>query len=326
MRIKKKDKDKVKRILFITLSNIGDIVLTTPVLGVLKREFPEAKIDVISGPNGSEIFSGHPFVWSLIVYDKFANIESKKQLIKNLRRNKYDLIVDLRNSLFPFLIGSKYRNSIMPSVPFRNKHKKEEHLWKLKALGLDIQDAEFSFHFDQKDKELVKRMLAENNVDKEFVIISPGAKSHIKRWTKQGFVLVADRIIGELNMDVVMIGDKMDKEIVREITSLMNNRPVDFTSKLTLRQLGALIGRARLLVTNDSAPMHIASALGIDIIAIFGPTDPAKYGPRGKENSVMRQDLTCSPCELAQCVKDHDCMELVRADDVFKEVKRILSK
>jgi heptosyltransferase II len=327
--MKIRHKEKVKRILFITLSNIGDIILTTPALSILRREFPDAGIDVLSGPNGEEIFSNHPFVAKFILYDKFSKLQSKKYLIRALRKNRYDLIIDLRNSLFPFLIGSRYRTAVV--YPFsrdnRAVHKKEEHLFKLKELGLDIDGAQFAFYIDSIDEAFVKDLLANSGIKKDFVVVSPGAKSHIKRWTKEGFGFVCDRIIDELNCDVIMAGDRKDKEIIFGINSIMKNKKaIDLSSKLNLRQLGALIERSRLLITNDSAPMHIGHAVGAKVLAIFGPTDPEKYGPRGKYDVVIKEALTCSPCEVAQCKKNHECMNLIDPSRVFQTVKDMVSK
>jgi len=323
--VKIKDKGKIKRILFITLSNIGDIILTTPILAVLKKEFPQANIDVISGPSGKEIFLGHPFVSVLVVYDKFSKLQSKRQLVKNLRNNKYDLICDLRNSLFPFLIGARYRTSLIRKWPSGLRHKRDEHILKLKEIGLDVTHAPFSFHIDAKDQTFVSETLSDMGIKKDFVVVSPGAKSHIKRWNRRGFALICDRLINEVNMDVIMVGGVQDKEIVSKITAHMKKKARDLTAKLTLRQLGALIRSSRLLITNDSAPLHVGSAVGARVLAIFGPTDPRKYGPTGKHDTVIRKKLKCAPCEVAQCKENHECMNLIDPNTVFDTAKKMLT-
>lgn len=322
--MKIRNKEEIRRILFITLSNIGDIVLTMPALSVLKREFPGASIDALSGPNGGEIFSGHPYVSRFMIYDKFSKTRFKIELINRLKKNRYDLIVDLRNSLLPLLIGSRYRTPVIRFFGRGSAHKRDEHLNRLKGLGLDVRDAPFAFHVNDKDTGYVKALLADGGIKKRFVAISPGAKSRIKRWTKEAFASVCDRLIGELGLDVAMIGDKQDADIVSEIKRLMKNRALDLSDKLTLRQLGALIKLSSLVITNDSAPMHISHAVGMTVLAIFGPTDPRKYGPRGGEDVIIRKEIDCSPCEAAQCKKNHECMKLISADEVFEAAKRML--
>jgi heptosyltransferase-2 len=322
--MKIKDKDAIKKILVITLSNIGDIVLTTPVLSVLKREFPAARIDVLCGPNGKEIFSGHPFVYDFIMYDKLSKPHFKKELIRKLRINRYDLVVDLKNSLLPLLIGARRRTPIIRPAAPGAVHKKDEHLRTLERIGLPVKDAQFAFYLDDDDRNLVSGILADREVKKDFVVVSPGAKSHIKRWTKEAFASVCDALTGELGLDVVMVGAREDAGIISEIKALMKNKAFDLSGKLSLRQLGALIERSRLLITTDSAPMHIGHALGAKVLAIFGPTDPKKYGPKGQGDVIIRKALACSPCETAQCKKNHECMKIISAREVFEAAKKML--
>ena len=118
------DKNKIKRILFISLSNVGDIILTTPVLKVLSENFPEARLDVMVGPRGGELFKNHPAIFKVIIYDKHVPVGNKQRLIRKLRKVKYDLIVDMRNSLFPILLGARYRTSPIHNAPTSIKHKK----------------------------------------------------------------------------------------------------------------------------------------------------------------------------------------------------------
>lgn len=204
---------------------------------------------------------------------------------------------------------------------------KQRHLMKLAGLGLDINDAPFLFYISDTDKGAVENLLKTYAAASGLVVISPGAKSHIKRWTKEGFARLCDRLIEELELIPVMVGDEQDKKIIAEIMAFMKKKDkvLDLSAKLTLRQLGALMERARLVITNDSAPLHIASAVGARVLAIFGPTDPKKYGPLGKFDKVIKKMLDCSPCEVAQCGKDHECMNLIGADEVFEAAKRMLS-
>ncbi|MBI4335284.1 MAG: glycosyltransferase family 9 protein [Candidatus Omnitrophica bacterium] len=324
--MKIKNKEKIKRALLISLSNFGDIILTTPVLSALKRELPNAEIDVMSGPAGSQIFVGHPLVSNFIAYDKFANLRVKAALIFNLRKKRYDLTVDLRSSLFAILTGSRYHTPLMGRRARGPAHKMDEHLRKLETLGLDTSGARFAFYVGQEDRSFIDKLLAEGGIKKDFVVVAPGAKSHIKRWAGEGFALACDRLIKELALDIVMVGDSQDKEIIDKIARAMRNKAHDLSSKLSLRQLGALIARSKLLITNDSAPMHIGCSLGAKVLAVFGPTDPKKYGPLGARDVIMRKGLDCSPCELAQCGKNHECMKLITADEVFEMAQKMLRK
>ena len=321
------DKGKVKRILVITLSNIGDIVLTTPVIDVLEKEFPHVRIDVMVGPNGKEIFKNHPRVFKTIVYDKHIPVTEKQRLINKLRKLKYDLIVDLRNTLFPFLVGAKYRTSPIQRGSEKSLlHKKDWHLRKLKQLGMNINNACFSIHTSKSDKDYVDRLINGISDEDNFVAVSPGAKSLIKRWRKDGFIQLCEKLIEELELSLVMIGDHNDNELANEIKDAVGNKVHNFTGKTSINQLAYLLKRSKMLVTNDSAPLHIGSAVGTKVLAVFGPTDPHKYGPQGEGDRVVRKGLHCSPCELAQCRFDHECMKLISPDEVFNVVKEMLKK
>ncbi|MDD5681103.1 MAG: glycosyltransferase family 9 protein, partial [Candidatus Omnitrophica bacterium] len=319
------DKNKIKRIPFITLSNIGDIVLTTPVISVLSEHFPSVRLDVMAGPNGEELFRRHPAVFKVIVYNKRVSLKEKQRLIRKLRKVRYDLIVDMRNSLFPFLLGARYRTSPIQNIPKSVTHKKQQHLWKLKSLGLDIKDAPFCLHISKEDAGFAEKLMEGLDKNRPIIAVSPGAKSEIKRWTQKGYTELIRRLINELGAQIIMVGDKIDKVLVKDIVSAIKNNVVDFSGKTTLCQLAAILKNSDLLITNDSAPMHISVAVGTDVLAIFGPTDHRLYGPGGNNDRVIRKKLHCSPCEKAQCEFEHECMKDIKADEVFKAVTEMLS-
>ena len=323
------DKSKVNRILFISLSNIGDIILTTPVLKVLSGNFPKAKLDVMIGPDGGELFKNHPAVFKVVIYDKHISMKDKQRLIRKLRKIKYDLIIDMRNSLFPILLGAKYRTSPIRNAPELIKHKKHRHLWKLSVIGLGVLDAPFFVHIPPEDDTHIDRTMMELDGNKPIIAISPGAKSGIKKWTKEGFAELTNRLIEELDAQVLFVGDGSDSRLIKDImlpALPVKNGAMDFSGKTTLCQLAALLKRCDLLITNDSAPLHMAEAVGTKVLAIFGPTDPEVYGPKGRKNRIVRKNLHCSPCGKAQCEFKHECMKNINADEVFQIAKEMLGK
>jgi len=321
MKINKKD---VRRILLITLTNIGDIILTTPLITALDKEFPNARLDVMTGPQGRDIFIHHPRIFKVIIYNKHIPLREKRRLIRKLKVIKYDLVVDLKNTLFPLLIGSKYRTSPIQTVPENVVHKKDFHLYKLKTLNIDVHDASFSIYVSKRDQDYIDALIEKIPDKKRLVLVSPTAKSLIKRWEKTSFAEVANRLMEELDMTVAMIGDHADRDIIDDIISEMKSKPYNFAGMTTIPQLAHLIKKSQLLITNDSAPMHLGSAVGTKVLAIFGPTDPNKYRPLGKENRVIRKNLFCSPCEIAQCKFKHECMKQISTDEVYKTAKGML--
>lgn len=323
MKIKKSE---IKRILLITLTNIGDIILTTPIIAVLEREFPNARLDVMVGPLGKGIFVDHPRVFKVIVYNKHLPLQEKRRLVQKLRKIKYDLAIDLKNTLFPILIGARYRTSPIQNTPKELVHKKEYHLWKLKQLGIGVAaDEPFSIHVNKKDQEYIDALLYKINNREKLVAVSPSSKSLIKRWDRSGFAEVCERLIEECKAAVVMIGDNSDTDVIEEIMKDMKNKPYNFAGTTSITQLAHLLKRSKLLITNDSAPMHVGCAVGTNVLAIFGPTDPYKYGPRGKKDRIITKKVHCSPCETAQCRFKHECMKSISADEVYRAAKDMLS-
>ncbi len=319
------DKTKIQRILFITLSNIGDIVLTTPAMRVISEDFPEAELDVMAGPNGAEIFNGHPAVSKMIIYDKHASFSEKRRLVKGLRQAGYDLVVDMRNTLFPFIVGARYKTNPFLAPPRSIRHKKKEHLWKLSTIGLGVEDAPFYVHISHDDRKFIDKALAKTDRQRPVIAVSPGAKSSIKRWPGEKFSLLLGRLIKELGAQIIIVGDSADTPLARDI-SVDKEGVMDLSGRTTLGQLASLLERSDLLITNDSAPLHLAGAVDTKVLAIFGPTDPAAYGPTGRHDRIARKKLHCSPCGKAQCRFHHECMRSLDVDEVFDTAKEMLAR
>jgi len=318
------DRSKVRRILVISLSNVGDVILTTPVVRTLEAYLPDARIDVLVGPNGEEVFAKDPAVSKVIVFDKHAVLIEKRRLVAKLRSLKYDLVVDLRNTIFGLLIGPRYRTSTIQVPPAAALHKKEEHLCKLKGLGIEPLFHDLSVHLTRDDERLAANLLAAEGVHGDFVAVAPGAKGVLKRWPEDAYAMLCDRIAAEMKNAVVFVGSGEDAEIIQRIRVKMRTKPVSLVDRTALRELGSVLKRSRLVITNDSAPLHLGCAVRAKVLAIFGPTDSAKYGPAGPSDVVMRKELACAPCESAQCLRQHECMRSITVDEVYDAAARML--
>jgi len=316
----------VKRILVITLSNIGDAVLTLPVVGSLMQNFRYADVDVVVGIRAREVFEGDPRIKNMYVYDKAASLNQNLKFILNLRRNRYDLIVDLRNGFLGFFIGPRFWLKPTLKSPKGKIHKIDVHLYKIEKLGLKIDPNSYPIWIRQIDADNMSELLRKRGIlsSDSVVCISPGAKSHIKRWREDGFAEVCDRLIDEFKVKVLFVGDSDDCQICDRIINSMKNYAVSISGQTNLRELAWCIKRSRLLITNDSAPLHIAGSIGTPSVAIFGPTDHKKYGPRDGLGIAAYKRLHCSPCEVALCKYNLECMKAVEADEVFEAAEIIL--
>ncbi|MBI4982587.1 MAG: lipopolysaccharide heptosyltransferase II [Candidatus Omnitrophica bacterium] len=326
----------IKKILFVTLSNIGDVVLTLPVLDYLKSNFPDSKITVIVGPRPAEIFKNNPNIAKLIIYDKELRLRSKIKLLLELRKESFDFVVDLRNSFFGFFIPAKYKSSFF--VPESIKHMRDRHFYKIKAKIPELENKaqDLKLNFDKKslylsedDEKYIIEILRQNNIAPEdkIVVISAGARSHTKRWPKEKFSELVGVIGKEFKVKIILVGDKDEAVINKYILEHAGYPVVDLSAKTNLGQLGCLIKKAKLLVTNDSASLHLASYLDIAVVAIFGPTNDEKYGPWSEKSVVAKREIFCRSCEEAQCrFGTLECLLLVKVEDVMRRVREILTQ
>lgn len=322
------DKAKVKRILVISLSNIGDVVLTTPVIQALRENFPRAHLAVLVGPRAFSVFKSDRRIDKKIIYDKSICWRNKLGLVNRLKADRYDLVVDLRQTLFGVFLGARYRSSLFARPPKSLVHMKDRHLWKLKSLGLDIDHtAGPSVMFSEDDQNHIGRMFAKWQVKdgQAIVAMAPGARNMTKRWEKEGYRQLAGRLTKEYNARIIMVGDRQDELLAQEIISRIEPAPLNAAGKTSIGQLAFLLTKCRLLVSSDSAPMHLGWAVNTPVVAIFGPTSHEKYGPGGPDDIVLRRDITCSPCEQSLCPGGtRRCMKLISAEDVFQACKKIL--
>lgn len=310
------------KILFITLSNIGDCILTLSVLDLLIDKYKDAEFSVICGPRAEEVFIDNQFIKKIIIYDKKSTFKNKLKLVTQLYRERYDLAIDLRHTLFPFFlkahIGSKLFNSSKNII-----HARDKHFSRLKNYLLTDRQ-------ENKDKKNNKKYFFQEHNNKfneyrDFVLVAPGTRSHLKRWRIDGFAKVCDRIVEVLGLNIILVGENEDSVIANEILSKMKKQAINLVGKTSLAELADLIVKSKLIISCDSACLHLSSYLNIPIVSIFGPTDARKYGPWSEKNIVVRKRIRCAPCQNAGCkIKTFDCMLLLGADEVFKAVEKII--
>jgi heptosyltransferase-2 len=333
------NKTDIHTILFVTLSNLGDIILTTPVLERIHEEFPEAKIDVITGDPGKALFPGHPAVREVIVPRRHSPLAVRFLSTMALRRRRYDLAVDLKNSLLPFIVGAKYKASSLATAlkgqgargkgrEKAKQHKVYEHLSRLASLGIDISGTpKFFIPVTQEEKVFVDKAL-KSAAGKKIVVMNPGAKSHLKRWDAAKFADLAVRLTETQGCHIFVVGNDDDKDVMARFLPLAKSCVTDLSSRTSLGALADLMRRSGLVVTNDSAPLHVASAVNAPTVAIFGPTDEAKYGPLASKSIVVRPpDIVCRPCGKALCSigPDEGCISRLSVEEVFEAARKILT-
>ncbi len=319
----KADPAKVKRIVVITLSNIGDIIVSFLVLDILQKKFPDAALAVVVGPKGESIFQGNPELEEVFVFDKQQSMGQTIAFVNRLRKYRFDLAVDLRNTAIPFLIGARY---VTP--PFlRNDpavHMKARHLNRLRSV-VEFEDQAYpktALYISDQDKKYVDEIIrTQIGSAKKFVIICPSAADHRKRYSEEGFAELADRLTKSYGVAAVFLGDKGEgSEVVGRIIAKMKQPAVDLSGQTNLKQLSELLRRSSLAIVNDSGPMHIASYLDVPVMTLFGPTDPAVSAPWGKTGYFIKKDGNCKACDSGREDLEHHCMKSITSDEIFNAI------
>lgn len=309
------------KILVIGLSNLGDALLTYPALHALWAAHPGAEFHILVSPRTESLFAGESRFQRVWVWKKNAGLFEQLGLIWKLARQRFGLVVDFRNSVIPlFMVGAK-RTPLFGRA--RNGiHRAEAHLKLVTSLGIPPSTDPMRLPFGDEEKREVAGWLQPG---KKTVIVVPGARSHLKRWDAAKFAQVADILAEKHHAQIILIGEEAEQPISKQVRWAMKQPSIDRVGKTTLRQLAALLPNAALVITNDNGCLHAAEASGVPVVAIFGPTDERKYGPRNPKSIVVRKRLHCVPCEKALCRYDtHECMQEITAAEVYAAAARVL--
>jgi heptosyltransferase-2 len=315
--------DRPDKILFVTLSNLGDVVLTLPAFRALEARFPHAEFHVVAGEGARGVFAAEPRVKSVLVHPKRPTLAGRLAFIRAIRAERYDLIVDLKRSPIGFFGGAKRRNSYLISGKSAI-HQSMKHLRSIEGIAPPARGAR-AMRLPAVSAGLRVELDAWAP-DGRFVAVAAGSKSDLKKWPTERYAALLDKMILNDGCRIVLVGDAADAADSAKVRAAMRGGVLDLTGRTTFEELCAVLGRAALLVTNDSAPLHVADALGTPVLAIFGPTEPRKYGPRGAQSLVARKRVFCQPCEKAQCrFATHECLKDLSVELVYAKARQILS-
>jgi len=332
-------RNKVRNILVRGTNWVGDAVMTLPTLSAVRQNFPQAKITVLAKPWVEGVYAHCPDVDSTIIFDQQAGfLGSRYAIIKKLRNQRFDLAILLPNSfdaaLITFLAGIPWRvgyntdgrswlltHRAMISKEILRVHQVHYYLGILKAIGCSAESSAPRITICDHQRDKANRYLSVKGYSGQEPLLgfNPGAFfGSAKRWFPDRFAAVADRAAKEWGARCIIFGSTHDLPAAREMASRMETSPILAAGETRLDELPGLLSRCLLLVTNDSGLMHMAAAVGVRVIAIFGSTDPKTTAPYGDEHTVIRSQVPCSPCLLRDCPTDHRCMKAISVDDVWQ--------
>jgi heptosyltransferase-2 len=341
-----------KNIVVVQTAFLGDVILTLPLVQVCKKLFPDAAIDVVVTPLARELCANHRDIREAIAYDKRgsdAGLAGLLRLSRSLRSRTYDLALVPHRSLrsaalvalsrIPTRIGfnrSAGRMLLTGTVQYnRTIHEIDRNLSLLDPI-IDTPAARElpRLYPAEADQKRIDRLLVELEIARpdQLVAVAPGTIWNTKRWLKERFSSLAVNL-DEAGLEIVLLGGREDQTLCNEIRTLSGSSHVYNTAgMLNLLQSVELIRRCRILICNDSAPMHMAAAVGTPVVAVFGATVPAfGFGPSGPRDLVVEtQGLKCRPCSIhggETCpIKTFDCMKNISYEHVYQKVMDVLTK
>ncbi len=343
---------EINKILIIRLSSLGDVILTTPVIAALKAKFPHSELFFLTKAGYGDLLRNDPRIFSLVEFDpggRHRGLSGFMRLISELRSCDFDLLVDLHANLRSFLVRHlvksrvklKYRKRwlrrlLMVHFKFlktRPVSTVNSYLEVLKQLNVNPTENRILVFLNPEDVDFLDHFLLEQRVKKDDIVVGvhPGAKWETKRWNEEKFARVCQSLVEKLGCKIVLLGDADEAKLVQLIGKDIPTERLVKTIGLPLGRVMSLIKRCDCFITNDSGPMHIASALRVPVVAIFGPTHPKLgFSPSGSRNVVLCADGKCSPCSLhgeKRCSKkSRFCMDLIEPDMVIEAVERLLKE
>lgn len=347
--------DLIHRILVRGPNWVGDAVMCTPALEGIRQRFPAAEIFLLAKPAVANLLSGQSSLDQTIVYEhqgQHAGFLGTFRLAKTLKALSFDLAVLFPNSfnsaLLVFLarITRRYgystdgrsvflTDAISLTPKAKQLHQVQYYEELIRQLCPTYSSTPPSLSISQGEEDQAKQLLLTKSVSPDCLLIglNPGSMyGGAKRWLPERFAEAADQLVEMVGINrksmaevkCLIVGAPGEEELGHQIAKLMKTHPGVLSGQTTLGSLKAVIKRCQLFLTNDTGPMHIASALGVPVIAVFGPTDHTTTSPFASGHVVVRTAVDCSPCLLRECPIDHRCMTGVTVEQVVQNAQQVL--
>ncbi|MBI3399617.1 MAG: lipopolysaccharide heptosyltransferase II [Deltaproteobacteria bacterium] len=357
------------KILIIKLGAIGDLLMTTPAIRTLKKANPTARISLVVGKSSKMAVSGNPYIEELIECDDYIIYKARflqkagyaLSLRYLLRKRKFDTAIvfhrDWRFNFFAFLCGIPERigfdrngegRFLTKKVGINDvRHQIDHYLEIVKSFGIHDDGRDMDFAISKEAENVADKILQTGSLRKGDIAIGilAGGASNIKtempqkRWPLEYYRELSNKLIAD-GYKVILLGAESDKPnadaILKHVPEGLNRgnaayNIIDLTGKTTLEETAAVMKRCNVIVTHDSGPMHLASAVGVPVISIFGPTDPREYYPLSRNSYYFWnvENIKCAPCykdgEFPDC-QNPTCMKAVTVEQVYQKIGELIIK
>ena len=339
------------RILIVRTDRIGDVVLSTPVIRVLRAAHPQAYLGMMVRPEHRELVEGNPDLNAVILYDKRGpekGVAGNLRFARRLREYRFDTAVILHSTnrvvLMSWLAGIRRRVGyarrlgwlLTHRLPYvkreGEKHEREYNLDLLKLIGVEPEDGELFVPVRPEQEGRVEQFLRQRGaggMEKPLVVLHPGASCLSKRWPAERFARVGDRLAARGARVAVLTGPGEEPQGL-EVLRQMREPAIEMLGAFGLGETAALLKRARLLVSNDSGPVHIACAVGTPAVSIFGRwgggLSPVRWGPTGRGSIALHHDIGCRPCLAHHCTIGFKCLEAVTVEEVVSAAEYLMER
>jgi len=333
------------RILVIRFRFVGDVLLTTPALQVLRRRFPECYLAMLTDAAAAEVVEGHPALNEVMVFKPagrergWSRWRRYWQLMRHIRQQRFDLVFNLqpgdRGGLVAWWSGARGRvGYARPGermffynvrAPYLTgaRYRVEHVLDALRAVGIEAEAEPPSLGLTEADRGAARAFLDGHH---PVVVLHPGRPSTRKTWQDERWTELADSLAERHGARVIFAGAPPEAERVQRIAAAMRHPSVSVAGKLNLKELAALIERVDLFIGIDSAPLHLTSAVGTPSVALFGFSNPVEWNPPGAEHIALHKPLAEHPCCPPHCceVGQSPCMKNITVEDVMDAAERLL--
>ena len=326
-------------LLIIKLRYIGDVLLATPTLRAIKEAWPDVRVTIMVNRGTEDVLSGNPDIDEILVLDK-GSMAAQWRLMVDLRRRRFDTVIDLtdgdRAAFLSWMSGASVRVGFNDEQRYRGicyslvvppqpgmRHRIERDLVALKPLGIHPSETLPRLWLTGEDEAAADQLLNRLGIkrDPPFIILQPGARYWFKAWPAERFAELADRLASEYTCQVLIVGSRDEEALAQRIHEAATSRPISIAGLTTLKQFASIVKRAALFVGNDSGAMHIAAAVGTPMVALFGPSSPDEWGPRGGRVKVLYKGLDCRACFHPTCQRGElNCMKQISVGEVLRAV------
>ncbi len=339
----------LRNILLIRTDRIGDVMLSLPMLPLIKKRFPAAAITVMVQSYTRELLDGHSCVDEILLYEAPTNAAAFLRAARMLRSKKFDAVIlpypRFRLALLAFAAGIPMRIAtgyrwysflftakIYEHRKDGRKHELEYNLSLLSILGIDAsaEAPHFELPSSPAAKEKVGAFLASHGIGGTdgFIVLHPGSGGSARDWSAENFSALGERILARMNMKIVITGGPNERDLVHRVALGMTHSPIECAGLLSLTELAALFRRARVFVSNSTGPLHIAAAAGTAVVGFYPPIvqcSPVRWGPWTARKKIFQPDgAQCPLCKGGPCRSDV-CMNQITVDAVEEGIHELLT-